>query len=182
MLAALAAILTFNLLLISPGQATEPPWYAASDLPVRGEVTYYAPGLMEWVYEYRLRLGQVPVCDPPACVGYVAMLRAGDLGRLVWLRPAGRPAEGPFLVVDYAASKDFERLSNRHLVAEVDHETARRWGMNRPLSDVVVLERSPYSERLYLPLVGLGDRSTEPSRPSAATQRTWLPLLLDQSP
>lgn len=179
-----ALILVWSLLFRPPPQPIDPPWYAASRLPARGEVTYYAPGLMRWVYELRIRLGQVPVCDPPRCVGYVATLRPGDLGRLVWLQPPGRPPEGPFLVVDYAAKKDFARLQQRGLVAEVDYETAQRWGMRLPLHDVLVLGESPLRQHTHLPLVSVGESNG--ARPAASifspAKRLWLPLLLHRSP
>lgn len=172
----------------SPGwQAIDPPWYTASRLPVTGEVTFYAPGVMEWAYEYRLRLNQVPVCDPPQCAGYVATLRPGDLGRTVWLKPAGQPAEGPFLVVDYAARKDFERLANRGLVAEVDFATAQRWGMSGPLHDVLILAESPYTERLHLPLVvASGNAAAQPPQTTthshSSSGRLWLPAIMHGTP
>ena len=59
-----------------------------------GEVTFYAPDVMERVYHRRLELAQVPYCDKPACVGYIATLRPGDLGRKVWLAVAGQAARG----------------------------------------------------------------------------------------
>lgn len=150
MLTALLALL----LLFSPlDQTTEPPWYAAARLPVRGEVTFYGHGVMESAYHLRLQRAQVPYCDRPTCVGYVAMLRAGDLGRKVWLQAPGRAAEGPFLVVDYASAQDFERLRQRGLVAEVDYVTAQRWGMRGPLYGVTVLVAPPQARRQLLPLV-----------------------------
>jgi hypothetical protein len=167
----LPVLLTLVLLLSPWLPAIEPPWYAATELPVRGEVTFYGWGAMEWAYEHRLRLGQVPVCDPPACIGYVATLRPGDLGRRVWLQRPGLPAEGPFLVVDYAARKDFERLVQRGLVAEVDYETAQRWGMQRPLLDVLILAQPPHQMADSLPWPAVF------SGPSRRPHRVWLPLL-----
>lgn len=176
-------LLSLSLLFAPPLQPANPPWEAATDLPVRGQVTYYAPGLMEWVYEYRLRLDQVPVCDPPACVGYVAMLRPGDLGRLVWLQPAGQFAEGPFLVVDYAARNNFEALDGRGLVAEVDHATAQRWGMRGPLADVIVWQESPYTRRSFLPLISThGQTAASASGPTSQPARLWLPIVLRATP
>ena len=147
-----AWILALSLLFSPISEVEDPPWYTSSEFPIAGEATYYAPGLMRWVYEYRIRRGHVPVCDPPQCVGYVATLRPGDLGRKVWLKPPGRPAEGPFLVVDYAAHKDFERLQARGLVAEVDYETALRWGTEAPnLSAHRLPERSRIPYRTTIP-------------------------------
>ena len=39
----------------------------------------------------------------PECVGTVALLRAGDIGRKVWLQPPGGEKVGPFLVIDCRA-------------------------------------------------------------------------------
>ena len=111
---------------------------------------------MERVYHRRLELAQVPYCDKPACVGYVATLRPGDLGRKVWLAAPGRPVDGPFLVVDYASAKDFERLRQRGLVAEVDYATAQRWRMSGPVQGVVMLAQPPAIRRITLPLVEVG--------------------------
>lgn len=181
----LPLVLLLSLLLSPVSFAGNPPWHAATELPARGQVTFYSPGLMEWVYEHRLRLEQVPVCDPPACVGYVAMMRAGDLGRKVWLKPAGRPAEGPFLVVDYADQRNFDALWARGQVAEVDYATAQRWDMRGPLAGVLILGESPYTQRLFLPLVGAGRQAgseatdiTPLSNPAARASRLWLPMIL----
>jgi hypothetical protein len=149
----LALILTLSLLLTPVLQPGNPPWKEATELPARGQVTYYADGLMEWVYEQRLRQSRVPVCDPPACVGYVAMMRAGDLGRKVWLQRPGELAEGPFLVVDYAAEQNFASLWARGVVAEVDFNTARRWGMHGPLAEVMIWDVSPNQLPVFLPLI-----------------------------
>lgn len=152
----LATLLALSLLLNPIFQGIDPPWHAATRLPVRGEVTFYGPGVMETAYHTRLERAQVPYCDRPACVGYIATLRPGDLGRKVWLVVPGRAPEGPFLVVDYAAARDFERLSRRGLVAEVDYVTAQRWGMRAPLRDVVMSAQPPALQRQLLPLVLVG--------------------------
>lgn len=149
----ISLIVLLSLLLSPVQQEVDPPWYMATPLPANGEVTFYAYDVMERAYHRRLELAQTPYCDKPACVGYVATLRPGDLGRKVWLVRPGHPAEGPFLVVDYAAARDFQRLRQRGLIAEVDYETARRWGMTGPIYDVTMLARAPMSVRLHLPLV-----------------------------
>lgn len=148
-----AVFLAFSLLFNPIAQSVDPPWYMAARLPVRGEVTFYAPGVMESTYHTRLERAQVPYCDRPACVGYIATLRPGDLGRKVWLQVPGRAAEGPFLVVDYAAIEDFERLRTRGLIAEVDNVTARRWGMRGPLYNVVMTSQPPATHQLIFPLI-----------------------------
>ncbi|MCA9870088.1 MAG: hypothetical protein H6649_00280 [Caldilineae bacterium] len=164
-----AIILTLSLLLSPVQQQPNPPWYMSTPLPARGEVTFYAYDVMERAYHRRLELAQVPYCDKPACVGYIATLRPGDLGRKVWLVRPGLPAEGPFLVVDYAAARDFDRLNQRGVVAEVDYETARRWGMSGPLYNVTMLSESPMTERMYLPMVPIGRPAS--TLPAPATQR-----------
>lgn len=177
-----ALILALSLLLSPLQQPADPSWYGASDFPARGEVTYYAPGLMHWVYEYRIRQEQVPVCDPPKCIGYVATLRPGDLGRTVWLQSPGRFAEGPFLVVDYAAREDFDRLRQRGLVIEVDYETAQRWGMQGPLQDVLVLPESPYTQRVNLPLIDLAGSPASQTPTRSPEPRLWLPVIVSGRP
>jgi hypothetical protein len=102
-----------------------------------GEVTYYGPGVMERVYENRLRWGHVEAC--PECIGMVALLEREHVGKRVFLQRAGEKREGPFLVVDCAARKDLRRLKERGLVAEVDWRTARRWGMRGPVEGVRVM-------------------------------------------
>ncbi|MFZ2359141.1 MAG: hypothetical protein WA040_07325 [Anaerolineae bacterium] len=153
----LAALLALSLLLNPLAQSIDPPWHAATPLPARGEVTFYGRGVMETVYHLRLERAQVPYCDRPACVGYIATLRPGDLGRKVWLDVPGIGIEGPFLVVDYAAARDFERLRRRGLIAEVDYVTAQRWAMRRPAYDVIMLAEPPLvMHRQLLPLVVVG--------------------------
>lgn len=173
-----AAIILFVSLLFSlVQQQPDPPWYMATPLPARGEVTFYAYDVMERAYHRRLELAQVPYCDKPACVGYVATLRPGDLGRKLWLMRPGLPAEGPFLVVDYAAARDFARLDQRGMVAEVDYETARRWGMTGPLYDVLVLSKAPVTPRVYLPMIT--DGSSAAVQPAPDRPRIWPSILVN---
>lgn len=102
-----------------------------------GEVTYYGPGVMERVYANRLRWNHVEACEE--CIGMVALLDRQHVGERVFLQRPGHDPEGPFLVVDCAAKKDFRRLKERGLVAEVDWRTARRWRMRGPLYGVRVV-------------------------------------------
>lgn len=173
----LAATILVISLLFNPQHTPDPPWYMASSLPAHGEVTFYAFDVMERAYHRRLELAQVPYCDKPACVGYVATLRPGDLGRKVWLARPGFPAEGPFLVVDYAAARDFERLRQRGLIAEVDYQTARRWGMTGPITGVVMLAEPPFATRVHLPLIAVGQSNVIQIAPVAP--RNWPAILVD---
>lgn len=94
---------------------------------LQGEATYYAEGLMEQVAENR-------AMDLRPFVGGVALNRAGDLGRVVWLEweapdGTGGTVEGPFLSVDCAREgKDYERRELEGRIVEVDWEVAVRRG------------------------------------------------------
>lgn len=100
-------------------------------LPVSGQAMYYNPGVMQEVYAYRLHLGQVQPCS--ACVGYAALLRAGDINRRIWLQWEGGIVEGPFLVIDAAAGQHVDLLLSRNWVVDVDYETALRRDMAGPV-------------------------------------------------
>jgi hypothetical protein len=91
-----------------------------------GMITFYAPGLMEDVYNRRLAWGQVQPC--PQCIGLAAVPDCGRIGRKVWLN-----GEGPFLVVDCSTAAHRAGYEARGLVAEVDWPTARRWEMTGPI-------------------------------------------------
>lgn len=115
-----------------------PGYWDRTPLPQTGLATFYAPGLMEYVDGYRRGLSQLPDC--PDCVGSVALLRAGDIGRKVWLQaPRGEPV-GPFLVVDCARRQDVAPLLARNWAVDVSYELGQLWGMTRPLEGVTVLE------------------------------------------
>lgn len=101
-----------------------------------GSVTYYADGVFDEVYANRLAFGHVEPC--PQCIGLIAVLDRQHVGKLAYVTRPGLPEEGPFLVADCAAAKDLVRLHARGLVAEVDWQTAQRWGMRAPLYDVTV--------------------------------------------
>ena len=105
----LAALLALSLLLTPLAQTIDPPWYAATRLPARGEVTFYGRGVMETTYHLRLERAQVPYCDRPACVGYIATLRPGDLGRKVWLDVPGI-GEGKIAAIRYARENNIPFL------------------------------------------------------------------------
>ncbi len=119
-------------------QQPEPGYWDRTPLPLTGLATFYAEGLMDYVRDYRLGLGQVADC--PECVGAAALLRAGDIGRKVWLQAAGEEPVGPFLVVDCARREDFPLLSDRGWAVDVSYELGRLWGMAAPLGGVTVLE------------------------------------------
>ena len=123
-----------------PAQADDlvPGYWEQSPLPQTGLATYYAPGMMEYVEGYRQTQGQLPAC--PECVGTVALLRAGDIGRKVWLQQTDGERVGPFLVIDCARRQDVAPLVARDWVVDVSYELGQAWAMNRPLAGVTVLE------------------------------------------
>lgn len=119
-------------------QTISPDYWDQTPLPQTGLATFYAPGLMEEVTGYRLAQAEIGPC--PECVGVVALLRAGDIGRKVWLQPPDSEPVGPFLVVDCARRQDVEPLLARNWTVDVSYELGQLWGMTRPLAGVTVLE------------------------------------------
>lgn len=134
----LAALLVLLAAVTTRAQAPEFGYWDPSPLPIQGLATYYNPGVMEYVQSYRLGAGDIDPC--PECVGSVALLRAGDIGRKVWLQPPGGDPVGPFLVVDCARRTDVLPLLQRNWVVDVSFEVGQYWGMNRPLDNVIVFE------------------------------------------
>src|SRR5690606_6463189 len=72
------------------------------------------------------------------CIGHVALLRAGDLNRRVWLQWADGIIEGPYLVVDVAARQHIAHLLARNWVVDVDYRTAMRRGIVNPVPVTVL--------------------------------------------
>ncbi len=121
----------------------EPGWTDTTRLPARGFATYYAPGVMEDVARYREQVGDVSPC--PDCIGDIAMMRAGDVGRKVYLVYQGH-IQGPFRVVDCSTERDFwPNILSGHIV-EVPHWLAMQWGMTGPV-EVTVLQPAPRSPK-----------------------------------
>jgi hypothetical protein len=138
----LLCLLALLLIAAHPIQAQEPAitpgYWEPSVLPQSGLATYYAPGLMEAVQAKRALNGEIGDC--PQCVGAVALLRAGDIGRKVWLKAPGGEPVGPFLVVDCARRQDVLPLLERGWAVDLSYELGQIWGMNRPLDGVMVFE------------------------------------------
>ena len=101
---------------------------------MQGMATYYAPGLMREVAEYR-------GMDAPLLV---ALNRKGDLGRTVWVRKGGVVYEA--LVVDCAQEGHFADREVQGRVLEVPYWLAMEWGMRGPVPVSVHFRRPP--ERL----------------------------------
>jgi hypothetical protein len=85
-------------------------------------------------------------------VGTVALLRAGDIGRKVWLQPPAGEQVGPFLVIDCAHPEDIPRLRDLNWAVDVSYEVGQLWGMDRPLDQVMVLA-DPADEGAPAPLL-----------------------------
>jgi len=135
----LVALFALIAALLPPAQTDglTPGYWEQTPLPQTGLATFYAPGMMQHVLDVRDGYGQMLRC--PECVGTVALLRAGDIGRKVWLQPPGGEKIGPFLVIDCARQVDVWPLVDRNWVVDVSYELGELWGMNRPLDDVTVL-------------------------------------------
>jgi len=94
-----------------------------------GLATFYAPGVMERVADYRHLTNACP-----ECIGYAAMVEPAMIGQRIWITRAGQRPEGPFLVVDCGQAEHRARQRQRGLVVEVDHQTAQRWRMHGGLT------------------------------------------------
>jgi len=108
--------------------------------PDVGRAMYYAAGVMNRVLQNRIAWKQIPPGAVSDCEGgdskyrgCVALLRAGDIGREVYLKRPGQNAEGPYLVIDVAAEKDIACLLERNWIVDVDWGTAQRWNMKGPV-------------------------------------------------
>lgn len=116
-----------------------------SALPITGYAMFYNPNVMSEVMNNRLAMGHISPCGE--CVGNVALLRAGDLNRRVWLQWADGVIEGPFLVVDAAATQHVTQLLARKWVVDVDHGTAVRRKMAGPVMVTVWGSPPPASQQ-----------------------------------
>jgi len=115
-----------------------PNYYGQTILPVTGKIMFYNPGIMEIVIKNRQKAGDISECGD--CIGFAALLRAGDLDRKIWIQFADELVEGPFHVVDVAAPQHVLMLLGKEWVADVDYETAMRWRMAGPRIGMVLSE------------------------------------------
>lgn len=129
-----------------------PGYWSASPLPLTGKAMYYNPGVMERVLAFRKKAKHVTEC--PDCIGYAAMLRAGDLNRRIWLRRPGMSTEGPFWVIDAADQSHIPMLQGKDWVVDVDYETAMRWRMAGPVPVEVLASPPPDRKAPVPPLRG----------------------------
>ena len=116
-------MLVLGLILSSPAPAASPnDWREPTEATrLQGLATYMAPGVMELAAENTGR-------SLDGVIGGVALNRAGDIGRLVWIERAGR-YYGPLRVVDCAqAGPHYEAREALGRVVEVDFQLAAEWG------------------------------------------------------
>ena len=96
-----------------------PEWQEPTEATrIQGQATYMAPGVMDRVIENR----GLAVADG------VALNRAGDLGREVWLQWPDGQIDGPLPVVDCAQAAHYEEREAADRVVEVSADLARRRG------------------------------------------------------
>jgi len=123
-----------------------------------GIASQYAPGVMEQVIRVRQTPGRTARTLPeplPDVDGYVAVVDCNRIGSIAYLRPAGTTEWERFLVVDCAGIADGGRdwMLRNGIVAEVDHNTARRWetvGVGKKVESGVL------SSRLFCAPKGVG--------------------------
>lgn len=115
------AVTVMGLLLSAsmPGAAWAEP---TQETRIGGKATYYRAGLMDQVAVTR-------GMDLDGYIAGVALNRAGDLGRVVWLEWEDGSVYGPFLVVDCAQrGEHFQRREQQGYVVEVPAWVARMRG------------------------------------------------------
>ncbi|MBK8050144.1 MAG: hypothetical protein IPK16_25395 [Anaerolineales bacterium] len=79
---------------VSNWAALSPTYWEQTPLPVSGVAMYYNPFVMDGVLRYRQNVGNIDSC--PECVGYIALLRAGDINRRVWIHWLMARTKDPF--------------------------------------------------------------------------------------
>lgn len=100
---------------------------------VRGYASHYSPGVMEEVIGNRVVPGRTwQDLKLPLSItdGYIAVPDCRDIGEVWWLRPIRQEEWESFLVGDCANPQDKagEWMDKHRILAEVDYETAERWG------------------------------------------------------
>lgn len=103
-------------------------WQEATPGPyIDGLATFYAPGVMEQVAANR-------GMDLGSYAGGVALNRAGDLNRDVWIEYEGR-IHGPYRMVDCARrGHDYQKREREGYVIEVSFQQGRAWHMAGPVN------------------------------------------------
>lgn len=98
-------------------------------------VSQYDPGVMEGVIPRQQRYGNLPA-TLPIVDGFVAGSDCRDIGQLLWLRPVGAPTWEVFMIADCPHNFEVRHWmllgdGTLPIIAEVDGQTAMRWGLPR---------------------------------------------------
>jgi hypothetical protein len=89
-----------------------------------GDGAFYAPEVFDRVADYNIGRGKLQPCAQ--CIGYVALMDADQMGRLVYIEWPDGSVDGPYLVADTAEEKHRANLIARGRAAEYDFHTAER--------------------------------------------------------
>lgn len=111
---------------------------------IAGDAAFYRSGIS--MAEIARRQG----IDLTGYLGGVALMRAGDLGRAVWILVPGPRWIGPFRVVDCSRRDHYAMNLARRRVVDLDRATWQRLGLPDDLVAVAVAFSEPG------PLVGPG--------------------------
>jgi len=113
---------------------------ALAFLILTGWASQYGPGVAERVIAVRQggRTAATLPANLPEVDGFIAVRECPDIGGIWLLRPEGAQTWERFLVIDCASRSDhqseqdprsgWEWMVGGGIVAEVDFETAKRWG------------------------------------------------------
>ena len=122
---------------------------AAAVLIASGMATSYAPGVMDRVVKNRVQFGHI---DGSLDVrGYVALLDAEHIGRLVWIESPDGKIIGPVMVADCAAQHDYDRLVKKGFAVDLSYELAQELGVvDAPVRGFLVWSKKPMSSVFLL--------------------------------
>lgn len=101
----------------------------------KGVITYYNPGIMQIVYDNRIKYDKIEPCAD--CIDYVAVMDCNNLNKKVWIEKDAK-IYGPYLAIDCADKKHIASLRARNRILEVSYEQAMQWKMNAPLSGITI--------------------------------------------
>jgi hypothetical protein len=116
-----------------------------------GIASQYSPGVMERTIAVRQR-GRTAYTVPTDLSrydGFIAMESRKQLGNEYYLRPVGTEQWELFLVVDCSGhSSTSAWMKRNNIIAEVDYETAKRWGT---IGKGIEIELAVMVDKRYLP-------------------------------
>lgn len=107
-------------------------WWTPAPKYLVGDVTWYAPGVMEATCQYRADEAGVTYKEYMGdAIDGISLISPADIGKTVSLRKPGTLTwEGPFRVCDCAMRGDmYSIIVYRKEIAELGWRTASKWGM-----------------------------------------------------